>query len=68
MITQQSVNDLSVQNERRLNVSLTAEIEELRKRAEAATTSELALREETQLLKGKLEQVTFDKNQVQIAF
>lgn len=67
MITQQSVNDLAVQNEKRLNVALRAEVEELRSRAESATVAEIALSQENQLLKGKLDQAVFDKNQTQIA-
>lgn len=67
MITQQSVHDLAVQNEKRLNVALRAEVEELRSRAESATVAEMALSQENQLLKGKLDQAVFDKNQTQIA-
>ena len=55
MITQQSVNNLELRNQKRLNVSLSAEVEELKKRVEVATADEMSIRQENQLLKGKLD-------------
>jgi len=53
MITKQSVNELTVANEKRLNASLNSEVEALRKQIETAIEVETKLREDATRLRAK---------------
>jgi hypothetical protein len=55
MITQQSVNELTIANEKRQNASLKLEVESLRKQVDSFAGVENGLSEEVQKLRNKLE-------------
>lgn len=67
LIAQQSVSDISLANEKRLNASLADEVKTLRTQMSTATALEAKLEEDTQILKSKLDQACFERDQTKIA-
>jgi chromosome segregation ATPase len=62
MITQQSANELQLANEKRLNASLSSEVDSLRKQVVDLTAEQAALRQEAEQLKNSLEHTQITKD------
>jgi chromosome segregation ATPase len=62
MITQQSANELQLANEKRLNATLSSEVDSLRKQVVDLTAEQAALRQEAEQLKNSLEHTQITKD------